>query len=130
MKTLIVEDEYAARAMLEFFMGNHGKVDISENGKTAISLFEKSLKSNSRYDLICLDIKLPDTDGHSILTSIKKMEEKYNIPRELRSVIFMTSALEDPKTVSKAFYNLCDEYLSKPVKKDELDRLLSTYHLI
>ncbi|MBU1219789.1 response regulator [Myxococcota bacterium] len=130
MKILIVEDEYAARAMIEFFLEPYGKIDSAANGSEAVNFIKKSYEINEPYNLVCIDIRLPDMDGHEVLVELKRMESDSGIPHSERTITFMTTALEDPKNVARAFYNLCDEYLSKPVRKNELDELIVRYKLV
>lgn len=129
MKILIVEDEYAARAMIEYFLEPYGKIDVAVNGTEAVNFLKKSYEDNEKYNLVCIDIRLPDMDGHEVLVELKKIEAESGINHADRTITFMTTALEDPKNVARAFYNLCDEYLSKPVRKNELDELISRYNL-
>ncbi len=56
------------------------------------------------YDLLCMDIMMPVMDGHEALLKIREMEKSLGIfgPEEVK--VIMLSALDDAKTVMKAYY--------------------------
>ena len=73
---------------------------------------------------------MPGMDGNELLTNIRAMEETLGLPPEQRVKIFMTTGVTDPKSVLKSFYELCDEYLAKPVDNVRLLALLKKHALI
>jgi len=131
MKSLIVEDEFTSRMQIKYFLEEFGYCDIAINGLEAIEAFKMAIKLNKPYDLICLDIKLPEKDGHMVLKEIRKMEEEMEGPQSGKTTkIFMTTAMGDIKNVNDAYYHLCDEYLVKPIEKGKLVEKLIEHHLI
>lgn len=120
MKGLIVEDDFTSRKLLLAFLGKHGSCDVAVDGKEAINAFETAFREGEPYDLICLDIMMPEIDGHGVLRSIRDFEEKNNVRPEKRVKIVMTSALGDPKNVLNAFQSGCEAYLEKPLDKSSL----------
>ena len=127
MKTLIVEDDFISRVLLQELLKNYGPAHIAINGKEAVAAVEAALEKNEPYDLICLDIMMPEMDGQSALKEIRAKEEAKGIISSNGSKIVMTTALKDTKNVSTAYYSLCDAYLVKPIEKakllEELHRL-------
>ena len=63
MKTLIVEDDFTSRAVLQTFLSRYGECHIAVNGWEAVEAFRIALESGPRYDLICMDIMMPGMDG-------------------------------------------------------------------
>ena len=120
MKGLIVEDDFTSRKLLLAFLGKHGSCDVAVDGKEAINAFETAFRDGDPYDLICLDIMMPEIDGHGVLRSIRDFEEKNHVLPEKRVKIVMTSALGDPKNVLNAFQSGCEAYLEKPLDKSSL----------
>ncbi len=73
----------------------------------------------SPYDLILMDIMMPEVDGIEALHRIRKMEESDNLTPKVK--VIMTTALDDPQTVIKSFYDgEASAYIVKPVAKEKL----------
>lgn len=64
MKSLIVEDDFTGRLLLQKLLAPYGECHIAVNGKEAISAFAMALESGERYDRVCLDIMMEEKDGH------------------------------------------------------------------
>lgn len=124
MKTLIVEDDTSSRILLQNFLDKYGRVDIAVNGKEAIGIVQNALDAGEPYELICLDIKMPEMDGHAALKEIRRMEETCKIDSTRRARIIMVTAIDDPNNIIEAYLGLCDAYLVKPIHgKQLLDKL-------
>ena len=120
MKSLIAEDEFTARTFLEEVLGRYGYVHVAVNGKEAVDAVQSSLEAGEKYDLICLDIMMPEMDGQVALKNIREMEEARGLTSTKGAKIVMTTALEDMKNAVSAYWNLCDTYLVKPIELDDL----------
>ncbi len=105
----------------------YGSSDTAVNGKEAVEAVRKALESGKKYDLICLDIMMPEMDGKQALNIIRTMETGKGIFSADGSKIIMITVLKDIKTVYAAYENLADGYLVKPIDKakllDELRKL-------
>ena len=119
MKTLIVEDDFTSRLLLQELLKSYGPTHVAVNGKEAVEAVRSALEAGEPYNLICLDIMMPEMDGHQALREIRDMEEARGIITN-GSKIMMTTALGDVKNVNSAFYSLCDAYLTKPIHKAKL----------
>ena len=117
MKTLIVEDDFTSRLLLQEILKRHGVVHIAVNGREAIEAVGGAMDAGEPYDLVCLDIMMPVMDGVEALKAIRQMEEARGIYSSQGAKIFMTTALADLKNVVQAFHGLCDAYLLKPIEK-------------
>jgi len=88
------------------------------------------LEAGEKYDLICLDIMMPEMDGQKALESIREMEESRGLISTKGAKIIMTTALDDMKNTVSAFWNLCDSYLVKPIDMQSLYQQLRDFQLI
>ncbi len=120
MKTLIVEDDFTSRLLLQELLKSYGQSHIAVNGKEAIEAVRIALEANEPYDLICLDIMMPEMDGQEALGKIRAQEEVRGTISSNGAKILMTTALNDIKNVSSAYGSLCDGYLVKPIDNARL----------
>jgi len=130
MKTLIVEDDFTSRLLLQEVLKHYGPTHIAVNGREAVEAVRASLEGKDRYDLVCLDIMMPEMDGQTTLKKIRELEEAKGILSTTGAKIIMTTALVDVKNIVDAFKGLCDGYMVKPVKKSELLAKLKSLKLI
>ena len=130
MKTLIVEDDFTSRFLLQELLREQGDSHIAVNGKEAVTAVKEALDNNQPYDLITMDIMMPEMDGQEALHKIRDLEKEKGIFSTDGAKVLMTTALDDMSNISKAFENLCDGYLVKPVKKEKLLGELNKMKLI
>lgn len=129
MRALIVEDEFLSRKVLRSFLMTLFDIDIVVNGREAVEAFKIAHTEGNPYDLILMDIMMPEVDGIEALQRIRAMEEENNYRPKAK--VIMTTALDDPQTVIKTFYDgEASAYIVKPVGKDKLYNELEKLGLI
>ncbi|AXX94203.1 MULTISPECIES: response regulator transcription factor [Arcobacter] len=108
MKILLVEDDEMLNEMITEYINSTGHVIIStKTGQESLEILD-----SQKFDLLILDISLPDIDGFTILE--KMHEQKRMVP-----TIYI-SALIDIEDISRAFDLGCFDYLKKPFHLKEL----------
>ena len=115
MRILIVEDDFFSRTYMLKIMSKYGECDVTVNGYEAVEAFRAALETDNRYDLICLDIVMPNVDGFEALKHIRDIEKEYKIPEEKAAKIIMTTAIHEGRKVAKAFQLGCNAYAGKPI---------------
>ena len=107
---LVVDDEPEIRKLLERVLtgAGHEVVTVS-NGEKALNMLNSVL-----FDLMILDISLPDIDGYEICRRVRKESSQQHLP------IMITSGFASPNDETKAFNAGADEYVIKPFDNDEL----------
>lgn len=127
MKTLIVEDDFTSGLYLKEIMKKFGPTNVALNGKEAVDAVHDALEAGEPYNLICLDIMMPEMDGQAALMAIRAQEEAHGVVPIKGARVVMTTALGDYKNILTSFKGQCDVYLTKPVDKakllDELRKL-------
>jgi two-component system chemotaxis response regulator CheY len=124
MKVLIIEDDPISQKLLRSFLKDYAVCDIANDGVQGVSIFEGSLRVNDRYDLVCLDIMMPQMDGIQVLEKIRSAENKNGIYGLDGTKIIMTTALSDVENVRNSFKAQCEAYIIKPIlKKDFILKL-------
>lgn len=106
---LVVEDNLDIAMQLVDFLAEKGfTMDFAHNGKDAINLLE-----SERYDLVILDLMLPDIDGKTICRHIKQ-ELTTNVP------VLMLTARDSLDEKVDGFGAGADDYLTKPFALEEV----------
>ncbi|MBR6133587.1 MAG: response regulator transcription factor [Bacilli bacterium] len=106
MKILLVEDNLSIIKGLDYtFKSNNYDMDYKTNIKDTIECLD------NKYDLIVLDITLPDGNGIDLY---KNYIKDLNIP-----VIFLT-AIDDEETIVNCLDNGAEDYITKPFSSKEL----------
>ena len=121
MKSLVVEDDFVSRLVLQKMLAPLGQCDAAVNGNEAVQAFNISFEDKQPYDLICLDIMMPEMDGKEALKLIRQREKEFGIQPSNEAKIIMITALDTPKEVIDAFYRGgCTSYLVKPIEKAKI----------
>lgn len=126
MKILIVDDELVSRRKMEKIMESLGEVTSTDLGAYAISIFKNALDSGSPFDVVTLDIFMPQIDGLQVLCEMRKMEESRQTPKEKRARIIMVTSKKDKTTVITAAQAGCNDYVVKPFDKLTIHKKLGT----
>jgi two-component system chemotaxis response regulator CheY len=130
MKTLIVEDDFTARLLLQGLLSRYGECHIAVNGREAVEAFRMASDSGAGYNLICMDILMPELDGPGAVQQIRALEEARGILSPVGVKIVMTTAVENMKEVFRSFQQLCDAYLVKPIDMQKLVGHLTAFGLV
>ena len=116
MKILVVEDNLMHQKLTGFMLEDWGfEYDICANGKLAI---EKSM--NTAYDLILMDIQMPELNGYDTTKHIRKTL-KLTLP--IIGVTARTTPFEKEKCLSAGM----TDYISKPINETGLFNMLNNY---
>lgn len=130
MRILIVEDDLASRRFLEKFLSQYGECDVVVDGLEALDAFLFSLKSDSPYDLLCLDVMMPKVDGIKVLKTIRKLEMQKGILPDKRVKVIITTALTGSDFVQSAFELGCEAFASKPIDTKKLVEVMEKLGLL
>ncbi len=112
---LLVEDNLTNQLVAEGIMEDFGlTIDIANNGLEAVAMAEKTL-----YDLILMDLQMPEMDGFEASRIIKKTQ--HDLPIIALSAAVMQEDLERTRDAGMV------AHLAKPIDRQELMRVLLTY---
>ena len=120
IKILLVEDELTSRKTLNLFLHPLGEVDIAVNGNKAITAVKKAIENNKPYELIFLDIIMPELDGITTLKKIRQLETQHEVNEYAKSKVIMTSANTEKDVILKSAQAGCTSYMIKPIDKVRL----------
>ena len=74
MRILIVDDEYVSLQKLSLYLEEKGSCDNANHAEQAFQMFCQAFKVRAPYDLITLDIDMPDYNGPELLEKIRSFE--------------------------------------------------------
>ena len=116
-KILVVDDNKLNLKLVKRLLLKYNPImDFVENGQECLEL----ITDGKHYDLILLDDMMPKMRGTEVLKKLKLMDN-FNIPVVVLTANAITGMRE--KYIAEGF----DDYLSKPIEKAELNRILLTY---
>jgi two-component system, chemotaxis family, chemotaxis protein CheY len=120
MKCLVVEDDVTSNKILNLFLSYFGECAVAFDGGEAIEAYRLALERNEPFDLICMDIMMPEVDGHQALEEIRKMEDRHGIREEDRAKVIMTTCLDEDEDMKLAHQCGCNAYMVKPIYQQSL----------
>ena len=103
MKILIVDDDFTCRNLLKEVLKSYGSIHMAVNGKEAVDAVSAAMASGEPYDLICLDVMMPEMDGQEALAAIRALEVAQGINSSKGAKIVMATALGDAKNAIASF---------------------------
>jgi two-component system cell cycle response regulator CtrA len=108
MRVLLIEDEPTTAKSIEMMLGNEGftvyTTDLGEEGLDLGKLYD--------YDIICLDLNLPDMHGYDVLKKLRVA--KVGTP------VLILSGISEMDSKVRALGFGADDYITKPFHRDEL----------
>jgi len=130
MKSLVVDDDFTSRRILQKYLSKYGECNVAINGNEAIEQFKAALGEKSPYDLICMDIMMPGVCGHEALILIREIEQEAGIFGKEMVKIIMTTALSDATNMIQSFKEQSEAYMVKPIENEKLTKMLEYLELI
>ena len=110
MRVLLVEDDSSTAKSIELMLKSEGYIidttDLGEEGIDLGRIYD--------YDIIVLDLMLPDMDGYAVMQCLREKETTRDIP------VVAISANAMPKDLARGKAAGFVEYLTKPLDVDKL----------
>ena len=125
-RVLVVDDNIINRKQLSRLLTDQGySVTLAEDGRQAVELLEQhderaAGEHRASFDVILLDILMPEMDGYQVLAYVKGQPRLRHIP------VIMISALDEMESVVRCIELGATDYLPKPFKPTLLQARLHT----
>ena len=123
MKILVIDDEMAALTKMKILMNEYGDCTMVTNGHQALQQCAKAIQSGAPFDLITIDIQLPEMNGIELLAAINKLENSRN-SQISKKIMVTASGTRD--NLLKATFKGCDGFIVKPVRRDTIAEKMSS----
>ncbi|MHC1701861.1 MAG: response regulator [Humidesulfovibrio sp.] len=119
MRVLIVDDDFYSRVMLHDMLRPVAECHIAVNGEEAVGAFKKALEDGRPYDLVCMDLVMPEMDGQQALREMRGFEDDLGLSDIQRCKVVVISMLEDSRETNDAFFlGGADCFLVKPIDEE------------
>jgi len=121
LKILLVEDNLMNQKVVMFNLKKlNCEITPIANGKEALENFK-----NNNYDLILMDIMLPEMNGYEITIEIRKFEKLNGIKNHVPIIALTANTYENDK--EKCLGVGMNEYLAKPFSSQQLINTIQKY---
>jgi signal transduction histidine kinase/DNA-binding response OmpR family regulator len=119
LRVLIAEDNAVNQRLASRMLEKRGhRVTVTGNGLEAVEAL-----ANRNFDLVLMDIQMPEMDGYEATAEIRRREERDGT--HLPIIALTANAMKGDR--ERCLAAGMDGYLSKPITPQELDELLETY---
>ncbi|MGC9372397.1 MAG: response regulator [Thermovirgaceae bacterium] len=113
---LIIEDNPDNLLVLKALLPPGLSVDEAATGQEGLEKIRQALPG-----LVFLDLKLPDMHGYDLVKDLRRCEQEGHLP------VVAVTAQAMKGDVERALEAGCDDYLAKPIERDQLERIIETY---
>ena len=113
-KILVVDDDHISRLKMQAIMEDFGECHVAKRGGDALKLFKKAFDGHVPFDLITLDIAMPDMDGTEVLYAIREKENKNKISKQDQVKIIMVTSHSDKGHLMTCIQSGCNDFIVKP----------------
>ena len=122
-KILLVDDNKVNQLVANGILEEMGlEADVANNGLEALEILKNT--QESPYSIVLMDCQMPEMDGYEATQAIRS-EKAGAIYKEIPIIAMTANAMEGDK--EKCFASGMDDYLSKPIDPEKLERLLQQY---
>lgn len=119
LSVLVVEDEPVMREMLKEMLYRVGTSVVTEceDAASALTAFHKE-----RFDIVMLDLGLPDRDGHALMQDLKMLNERQHI--------VLVTADDSIESIQKAISAGANGYVVKPYSQEKIQDVVNNYMMV
>ncbi|MBF0595479.1 MAG: response regulator [Candidatus Omnitrophica bacterium] len=119
-RILVIDDETINQKLIKNLLkGDQFEVVTVDNGTKGVKAYFDSI-GKSPFDLILLDIVMPDMSGIEVLKKIREEEKSRGIKYGYGSSIPIIMLTASKESWMDAFDGGCDDYLLKPFKNEQI----------
>jgi PAS domain S-box-containing protein len=121
LRVLVAEDNAVNRLLISRMLEKRGhQVVVANDGRAALAAIGKE-----RYDLVLMDVQMPEMDGLEVTRAVRE-KEKDQAEGSHQAIVALTAhAMKGDQERCQAAG--MDDYLSKPIRPQALDKLLERY---
>ena len=131
LRFLIVDDDYISRTILNHTLSKFGECCIAVDGQEALYAFMLSFEEDHPFDIIFMDINMPNLNGIDASLKIREIEKEKGIFGHKEVRIIIISSIANPREVIRTMYNCgATSYITKPYNINSINKELELIKLI
>ena len=121
LRILLAEDNLMNQKIAKNAISKMGyEIDIANNGLEALNMYIAT-----KYDIILMDIQMPEMDGITATKKIRDFENEMFIEKKVKIIAFTANFLKEDLDLYKQ--SDMDDYISKPFKSSELSQIIEKH---
>ena len=126
MQILIVDDDLVCREQLEVLLSAYGECTAVPDGEEALKQFKRRHEQSHPFDLITMDIDMPEPRGPEVVERIREFEQSRKVYRAGKEAkILMITSMTSSEDFFSSFRAGCEWYLRKPVTPGKVQDALA-----
>jgi len=119
LRILVAEDNLVNQRLIVRLLEKRGhRVAVAANGQEVLAALEKD-----SFDLILMDVQMPEVDGFEATAAIRKKEKSTGLHQSIVALTAHAMKGDHEKCLARGM----DGYLCKPIRPQELDEVLARY---
>ena len=120
MRSLIADDEKTGRILLENILKDFSECQHATNGSEALAMALAAIEVNRPFELICLDIDMPELGGKEVLAAIRAKEEEMGLVGSKAATVIITTGHCDISNMYESNSAGCTSFFCKPIDRQKL----------
>ena len=125
-KILIVDDSASMRESFTAMLGSLAECHLAVNGREAVDLIRQARGKGENFDIVIMDIIMPEMDGLTAVKEIRKFESETGWSGQETLTIIIVTTIKDPSRILMAQYECgADAYITKPFDEETVLQTLS-----
>lgn len=124
MRILVVDDAQFMRNLLCIMLRNLGHCTQAADGREAFEAYKQAFLAKDPFELIFLDIAMPEMDGKETLAAIRKFEQEHGVTENKKAKILMITAFSNETHLYKSVKD-CQGCILKPITREKVREKLT-----
>lgn len=118
-RILIVDDSASIRESFTDILSPLATCEVATNGQEAVDLVKRTLNKGDTFDLVLMDIIMPEKDGLTAAKEIRAFESSRGSTEADRLTIVIVTTIKEPSRILIAQYDCgADAYITKPFTRE------------
>lgn len=101
------------------------QVDVASSGRQALQLWQTAIQTKKLYDLVLMDVQMPEMDGFETTQWIRHYENEYQISHPIPIIAVTANAMKEDK--ERCLASGMNDYLAKPFGIEQLSQIIKKY---